>query len=127
MCIRDSINIDMIIQAGSQAGHSDMSFTVTKGDLPKAKDVLAPVVKKLGAKELIADENIAKVSLVGVGMRSHEGVAVRMFSALAEAGVNIEMISTSEIKISCVVDGSRAQDALRAVHKAFEAEMSAGS
>ena len=120
------INIDMIIQAGSQAGHSDMSFTVTKGDLPKAKEVLAPVVKKLGASSLTADENIAKVSLVGVGMRSHEGVAVRMFSALAGAGINIQMISTSEIKISCVVDGSRAEDALRAVHKAFETEMAAG-
>lgn len=121
------INIDMIVQSGSQAGLSDMSFTVLKGDLAKAKEVLAPIVKKLGAAGLVADENIAKVSLVGVGMRSHEGIAARMFSALAKAGINIEMISTSEIKISCVIDGTRAQDAVKAVHKAFEAELTAGA
>lgn len=121
------INIDMIVQSGSQAGLSDMSFTVLRGDLGKAKEVLTPIVKKLGAAGLVADENIAKVSLVGVGMRSHEGIAARMFSALAKAGINIEMISTSEIKISCVIDGTRAQDAVKAVHKAFEAELTAGA
>ncbi|HNX90756.1 MAG TPA: aspartate kinase, partial [Candidatus Omnitrophota bacterium] len=99
-----NINVDMIIQNVSRTGgRTDISFTVPVEDIVKAQDVLADINKRLGAKDIIVDKDIAKVSVVGVGMRSHSGVAAKMFKALADANVNIEMISTSEIKISSVV------------------------
>ncbi len=113
------INVDMIIQNISEEGHTDVSFTVPKDDTVRTRAVLGELVGEIGAGEIKVDKDIAKVSVVGVGMKSHPGVAADMFEAFSRSGINIMMISTSEIKISCVValkDGDRAA---RAVHKAF--------
>jgi len=116
-----AINVDMIVQTASHgASHAtDISFTVDKADLLKARKVLENIQPSAGFKEVISSENIGKLSIVGVGMRSHTGVAARMFEALAEAGVNIDMISTSEIKISVVIDLSKGDAAIKAVHSVF--------
>jgi len=119
------IVVDMIIQNISERGLSDISFTVPRSEMKKAVDVGNRLKEVLGAKEVRADDKIAKVSAVGVGMRSHSGIAAKMFKALADEGINIDMISTSEIKISCVVNAERGQDALRILHKAFELEKGA--
>ena len=108
----ENINVDMIIQNVSADQRTDISFTVGLQDLGKAAEISERVAEELGAAGTVVDEGIAKVSLVGAGMRTHPGVAADMFSALAESGINIEMISTSTIKISCVI---RAEDALKAV------------
>ena len=114
------INVDVIIQNTSEADATDLSFTVSEGDLGKALEVCQNVKEELGAGEVIADSDIAKISLVGVGMRSHAGVAAKAFAALADAGINIQMISTSEIKIACVVGRKDGEEAVRALHAAFE-------
>lgn len=117
---RANINIDMIIQNISRTGGAtDMSFTVMKSDLAKTLKVANKLSSEIGAEGVTHDEDIAKVSVVGVGMRSHSGVAAKMFQSLADANVNIEMISTSEIKISCVVKQSSGEKAVKALHKAF--------
>lgn len=113
------INVDMIIQNISRTKATDISFTVETKDLAKAQEVVKRIVKEIGAGGVKYDKNIAKISVVGIGMRSHSGVAAKMFSALAKKGINIDMISTSEIKISCVLKRTRAEEAVRAVHKAF--------
>lgn len=113
------IIVDMIIQNVSQASLTDISFTVPRGDLGKAVGLVQRVSKEIEAKSVAVTENIAKVSLVGVGMRSHSGVAARMFEVLARESVNIMMISTSEIKISCVIDEKYLELAMRALHSAF--------
>jgi aspartate kinase len=117
-----NVNVDMIVQNISHNANSpatDLSFTVDKPDLLKAKKVIDGLKDKIGFREVIADEKIGKLSIVGVGMRSHPGVAARMFETLAEAGVNIDMISTSEIKVSVIVDLARGEEAMRLVHQAF--------
>lgn len=117
-----TINVDMIVQNvshGAGAPSTDLSFTVDKPELLKATKVLEGCHGELGYREMIADENIGKLSIVGVGMRSHSGVAAKMFDVLAGTGVNIDMISTSEIKISVVIDLARGEEAMRAVHSAF--------
>lgn len=116
----DHINIDMIVQNVSADGITDISFTLNKDELPKARRTVEPVVKEVGATGLLAQEGIAKISVVGIGMRSHGGVAASMFEALAEAGVNIQMISTSEIKISVTVNENLAAQGVQAVHKKFQ-------
>ncbi|MFH1797908.1 MAG: aspartate kinase [Candidatus Omnitrophota bacterium] len=113
------INVDMIIQNISHTKSTDISFTVDKKDLHHAQEVVGKIAEKIGAKGVKFDKDVAKVSVVGIGMRSHSGVAAKMFSALASKKINIEMISTSEIKISCVVGKASAEDAVRAIHKAF--------
>ena len=116
------VNVDMIVQNASHAGGNpatDLTFTVDKPDLNKASKVLESLRTELGFREVSTDESIGKVSIVGVGMRSHTGIAHRMFSALAEAGINIEMISTSEIKVSVVIDAEKADQAVRLLHDAF--------
>ena len=116
-----NIVVDMIIQTSStEKGYADMAFTVPKSDFTKALKLIKEVVKEIGGKEVIFDEDIAKVSIVGVGMRSHSNVASQMFSTLAKEGINIHMISTSEIKISCVIDSKYTELAVRALHDAFE-------
>lgn len=115
----DNIVVDMIIQNVSERGLSDISFTVPKSEMNDAVKVGEELKDVLGAKDVRADDKIAKVSAVGVGMRSHSGVAAQMFKALAGEGINIDMISTSEIKISCVVGAERGHDALRTLHSAF--------
>jgi len=114
-----SIVVDMIIQDIAEGGKASMTFTVTKADLTKALDVIGPVAKELGAEEVASDTGIAKVSVVGVGMRSHAGVAAKMFEVLAREGVNVLMISTSEIKVSCVIEEKYTELAVRVLHDAF--------
>jgi aspartate kinase len=116
-----NINIDMIIQNEpvSAAAAAELSFTVPRDDLHGAKVALRPLADELGM-EITAQEAIGKVSIVGAGMKTHPGVAARVFSTLGREGINIEMISTSPIKISCVVDGERVPDAVRALHSEFE-------
>ncbi|MFW6210674.1 MAG: aspartate kinase [bacterium] len=113
------INIDIIIQNVSEKGSTDISFTIVRKDVVKASKLLSKIVKKVKAKGFAMDEKIGKVSAVGVGMRTHTGIASKMFKALAEAKVNIEMISTSEIKISCVVSEKDTEKAVKALHSAF--------
>jgi aspartate kinase len=117
---KDNINVDMIIQNVSRTGATDVSFTVMLNELNKAIKRSKDIASKIGAGEVTVDKNIAKVSIVGIGMRSHSGVAADMFEALAEKGINIEMISTSEIKISCVVKKSMGEAAVRAIHGKFK-------
>lgn len=114
-----NVNVDMIIQNVSAEGFTDVSFTVSRSDLKKAVAALQKVSAEIGAKGVTSDDDIAKVSVVGVGMKSHKGVASTMFSSLAKNKINIEMISTSEIKISCVVSTKDADRAARALHAAF--------
>jgi len=117
-----AINVDMIVQTashGAGAPATDISFTIDKPDLLKAQKVLENIKSDIGYREVIADEKIGKLSIVGVGMRSHSGVAAKMFEALAEANVNIDMISTSEIKISVVIDAAKGDQAVKGVHEAF--------
>ena len=116
---RQDINVDMIVQNVSRTGSTDMSFTVPSGDLNKTIRTAREIAKKVGAGDVVFDKDIAKVSVVGIGMRSHSGVAARMFEALAQKRINIEMISTSEIKISCVVEKRRGEDAVRVIHEKF--------
>ncbi len=114
------IEVDMIVQNVGLDGLTDFTFTLHRNDLEKGKAVLERISKELGAREVITNDKIAKISLVGVGMRSHAGVASKMFHALAEEGINIEMISTSEIKISVVIAEKYLELAVRALHTAFE-------
>lgn len=113
------INVDMIVQNISHDAHTDLTFTVTKSDFKRAMKLVHEVAGAIGAKDIIGDPNIAKVSIVGAGMRSHAGVASRMFEVLAAEGINIQMISTSEIKVSCVVDIKYTELAVRVLHEAF--------
>ncbi len=116
------INVDMIIQSEGTDKRNDISFTVSEGDLKKAIKALRPVKTALDAQDLVANSNIGKVAVVGVGMRSHSGVASKMFQALADAKINIQMISTSEIKISCVISRDHVDEAVKVLHRAFELE-----
>ncbi|MCD8568841.1 MAG: ACT domain-containing protein [Geovibrio sp.] len=116
---KEAINVDVIIQNVSTEGNTDLSFTVSKTDLSRSLTVCKETAKEIGAKEVLADEDIAKVSIVGVGMRSHAGVAAKMFEVLAANSINIQMITTSEIKVSCVVDEKFAELAVRVLHEAF--------
>jgi aspartate kinase len=114
--------VDMIIQNASAEGITDISFTVLEADLAKSLDICRGIKDDLGAREVSGTEDIAKVSIIGLGMRSYSGVASTMFSALAKEGINIEMISTSEIKISCVIRKKYAELAVRTLHDVFELE-----
>jgi len=115
-----NIEVDVILQNTPAKMETDFTFTVGRGDLVRTKNILENTVKELGAAELLADAKIAKVSVVGVGMRSHAGVASQMFRALAEVGVNIQMISTSEIKISVIIEEKFLELAVRTLHSAFQ-------
>ncbi|PKQ20256.1 MAG: hypothetical protein CVT66_06140 [Actinobacteria bacterium HGW-Actinobacteria-6] len=114
-----NVNVDMIIQNVSEDGRTDISFTSPKTDLVRAKRAAEEVVAELEARTWSVDESVAKISLVGAGMKTHPGVAAQMFSTLAEAGVNIDMISTSSIRISCVIEGDKVGIAVRALHTSF--------
>jgi aspartate kinase len=115
-----NVDVDMIIQNVGVDGTTDFSFTVHRNDYAKSLQILGPVKEHIKARDVIGGDKIAKVSVVGVGMRSHVGIASKMFRALAEEGINIQMISTSEIKISVVVDEKYMELAVRVLHKAFE-------
>ena len=115
-----TVSVDMIVQNVSHGtAATDLSFTVDKPDLVKARKVIDSLKAEVGYKEISADENIAKLSIVGVGMKSHSGIAAKMFETLAAEGVNIGMISTSEIKISVVIELAKGEAATKAVHAAF--------
>ncbi len=114
-----NISVDMIVQNVSEAGLTDFTFTVTKADFKKALAVTREIATEVAAEDLVTDENISKISIVGLGMRSHAGVATKMFQTLAKEGINIQMISTSEIKISVIVDAKYTELAVRVLHEAF--------
>ena len=114
--------VDMIVQNISQDGHTDISFTVPRTDFHKAMEIVRGIATEIGADQVLGDERIAKVSIVGVGMRTHSGVAAKMFAALAAKNINIMMISTSEIKVSCVIEEKYAELAVRVLHDAFQLE-----
>jgi aspartate kinase len=116
------INVDMIVQTASRGGRADISFTVTKSEAATASEAARMVGREIEAGDVIASDGVAKVSIVGAGMATNPGVAAAMFGALAAEGVNIQMISTSEIKISCVIPAQDVQKAVRAVHRAFSLE-----
>jgi len=115
-----NIVVDMIVQNISQDGYTDMSFTLPRGDHARAVAELDGVVREIGARGIVQNERVAKVSIVGVGMRSHSGVASMMFATLAREGINIQMISTSEIAVSCVIEDKYTELAVRSLHDAFE-------
>ena len=114
-----SIVVDMIVQNVSKEGSTDLTFTVPEADFRRSIDISKKIAEDLGARRVLSDSAISKVSLVGVGMKTHSGVASRMFSALAGKGINIMMISTSEIKISCILEEKDAEEAVRTLHDAF--------
>jgi aspartate kinase len=114
-----NISVDMIVQNVSEAGLTDFTFTVTKADFKKALSVTKETATEVKAGDVVTDESISKISIVGLGMRSHAGVATKMFETLAKEGINIQMISTSEIKISVIVDAKYTELAVRVLHEAF--------
>jgi aspartate kinase len=114
------INVDMIVQSIGKDDKATISFTVSKTDLKEAMKIVDEIRKELGSSEVLADEKVAKVSIIGVGMRSHSGVAARMFQSLAKENINIQMISTSEIKLSCIIDESDVERAVQAIHNEFD-------
>jgi aspartate kinase len=114
-----NVNVDMIVQNVSAEGTTDISFTTQADEVPKITNFLGPVVTEIGASAFTAQGGIAKLSVVGIGMRSHTGVAARMFEMLAKAGINIQMISTSEIKISVIVDENRVEEGANIIHAGF--------
>jgi aspartate kinase len=115
-----NIVVDMIVQNIGRDGYTDISFTLPRGDRARARSVLEKVAAAVGATQIATDDRVAKVSIVGVGMRSHAGVAARMFSTLARENINIQMISTSEIAVSCVIEDKYTELAVRSLHDAFE-------
>ena len=116
------LNIDMIIQNVAQDGTTDLTFTVNRSEYAEAMQLLNDIAKELNARDVVGDDTLAKIAIVGVGMRSHSGVAAKMFETLATEGINIELISTSEIKISVGVNDKYVELAVRALHKAFALE-----
>ncbi|MBL7171186.1 MAG: ACT domain-containing protein, partial [Candidatus Omnitrophica bacterium] len=117
---RKNINVDMIVQNVGEDGLADISFTIIAADLTRTMKTVEKIRRELKAEKVEADSDIAKISVVGVGMRSHSGVAAKMFKTLAQSHVNIEMISTSEIKISCLVRKHLADKAVSAIHRSFK-------
>ncbi len=114
-----NIVVDLIVQNVSKDGKTDLTFTVGRTDLPKAREIIRKVAKSVKAAGVETDDKIAKVSIVGVGMRNHSGVAAKMFQVLSSEGINVEMISTSEIKVSCVIQEKYTELAVRSLHTAF--------
>jgi aspartate kinase len=114
-----AVNVDMIVQNKTETKTTDISFTIVKSDLRRAMDAVKKAAELVEAGHVTCDEKVAKISIVGVGMRSHSGVASKMFDVLAKNEINIDMISTSEIKISCVVEGIKGKAAAQAIHKEF--------
>ena len=122
-----NVEVDMIVQNIAHDGTTDFTFTVHRNEIRKAADILRDTARTLGAREVECDDKIAKVSAVGVGMRSHAGIASTMFRTLAEEGINIQMISTSEIKVSVVVDEKYLELGVRARHAAFGLDQEAAA
>jgi aspartate kinase len=119
---RANISVDTIVQNASINNSTDLTFTVARSDLLKAMSIVEPVAKSVGGKQCIADSTLAKLSIVGTGMLNTPGYAARMFRALSERGINIQLITTSEIRITCIISEDKVKDAVRALHQAFELE-----
>jgi len=119
---RANISVDTIVQNASINNITDLTFTVARNDLVKAMSIVEPVVKSVGGKQCVTDSTLAKVSIVGTGMQNTPGYAARMFSTLHEQGINIQLITTSEIRITCIISEARVRDAVQALHQAFELE-----
>lgn len=115
----ENVNVDMVIQNVSEDGHTDISFTTPEADLPRARKAIDGVAEKIGARTWVVDPAVAKISIVGAGMRTNPGVTAKMFTVLADAGVNIDLISTSPIRLSCVIALKDVETAVRALHTAF--------
>ena len=119
---KSKINVDMILQSVGRDGTKDISFTIPRGDVREALDILEDNKNRITAQKIECEENIAKVSVVGAGMASNPGVAAKMFEALYNVGINIKMISTSEIRVSVIVDSKDADKAMQAAHDSFGLE-----
>jgi aspartate kinase len=117
------ISVDTIVQNASINKITDLTFTVTRDQMQDALKVIKPVAKKIGAKDIASDAKLGKVSIIGTGMQNSPGFAAKMFATLSDKGVNIELISTSEIRITCIVDEAKVKDAVHALHQAFEVEL----
>ena len=117
------ISVDTIVQNASIENITDLTFTVAKSQMAGAMEVVEPIAKSIGARECVSNSNLGKVSIIGTGMQNTPGYAARMFSALSEKGINIQLITTSEIRITCIIDEVRVEDAVRALHRAFEIEV----
>jgi aspartate kinase len=116
------ISVDTIVQNAGIENIADVTFTVAKGDLATAMEVVQPICQSLGASKCVTDSKLGAVSIIGTGMQNTPGYAARMFSALAEQDINIQLITTSDIRITCIIDEDRVKDAVRALHRAFELE-----
>jgi aspartate kinase len=118
-----NISVDTIVQNASIGNITDLTFTVAKNQLDRAMEVVKPICDAMGARECVSDAKLGKVSIIGTGMQNTPGFAARMFAALSEQGINIQLITTSEIRITCIIDENRVQDAVQALHRAFELEI----
>ena len=116
------ISVDTIVQNASIENITDLTFTVAKSHLDKAMEVVKPIAKSIGARECASDSKLGKVSIIGTGMQNTPGYAARMFGALSEQGINIQLITTSEIRITCIIDETSVEDAVRVLHRVFDLE-----
>lgn len=114
------ISVDTIVQNASANNITDLTFTITRNDLPKAMEIIKPVAREIGAKECLSDSNLGKVSIIGTGMQNTPGYAAKMFQTLSTQGINIQLITTSEIRITCIIAEDKVKDAVKALHKAFD-------
>ena len=117
------ISIDTIVQNASIQNITDLTFTVTKSQLSKAMEVVQPIARSVGARECASDAKLGKISIIGTGMQNTPGYAARMFHALSEKNINIQLITTSEIRITCIIDEAKVKEAVRTLHQAFELEV----
>ncbi|MFC1928420.1 aspartate kinase [Chloroflexota bacterium] len=118
-----NVSVDTIVQNASIENITDLTFTVAKGQLDKAMKVVEPIARSIGARECLSDAKLGKVSIIGTGMQNTPGFAARMFGALSEQGINIQLITTSEIRITCIIEESKVKDAVRALHRAFKLDV----
>jgi len=118
-----NISVDTIVQNASIENITDLTFTVAKSDLDRAMEVAEPIARSIGARECVSDSRLGKISIIGTGMQNTPGYAARMFQALSEKNINILLITTSEIRITCIIEESKVKDAVRALHRAFELEV----
>jgi aspartate kinase len=116
------ISVDTIVQNASISGITDLTFTVAKSDLRRAMGVVKPIAESIGARQCLSDAKLGKISIIGTGMQNTPGYAARMFSALSERGINIQLITTSEIRITCIISEAKVEEAVRLLHRAFELE-----
>ncbi len=117
------VSVDTIVQNASVENITDLTFTVTRNDVSEAMKVVKPIASSIGARECVSDSSLGKVSIVGTGMQNTPGFAARMFRALSDEAINIQLITTSDIRITCIIDEDRVTDAVRAMHRAFELEI----